>query len=264
MLGLSQTPASDLAIPQRGYLALNETTDKASMLGREHEARRRNYGVATSWALAFSLAALLWGLWQLPSSILEFEECRRLDERAQALHSKLLLYDEVLTMSARLCASTGDPTWDQRYRQHEGLLDAAIKEAMALLPGAGLAASTNQANEALVFKEHRALELASRGKLTFEIAQKLMGLVAKGPGVAADWTHFYTVGKDKTVVDILLGAGGPSRFPVEHAFTDNTKAKILRPQYTSPETREATLNWVESQFGKVDYDTKFSLKSDDR
>lgn len=183
MLGLSQTPASDLAIPQRGYLALNETTDKASMLGREHEARRRNYGVATSWALAFSLAALLWGLWQLPSSILEFEECRRLDERAQALHSKILLYDEVLTMSARLCASTGDPTWDQRYRQ---LLDAAIKEAMALLPGAGLAASTNQANEALVFKEHRALELASRGKLTAAQAifdddyQKLKQTYAQG------------------------------------------------------------------------------------
>lgn len=102
------------------------------------------------------------------------------------------------------------------------------------------------------------------GDFKFEIAQKLMGLVAKGPGVAADWTHFYTVGRDKTVVDILLGAGGPTKFPVEHAFTDNTKAKILRPQYTSPEAREKTLDWVNSQFGKVDYDTKFSLKSDDR
>jgi hypothetical protein len=102
------------------------------------------------------------------------------------------------------------------------------------------------------------------GDFKFEIAQKLMGLVASGPGVAADWTHFYTVGRDNTVVDILLGAGGPTRFPVEHAFTDNTRAKILRPQYTTPENREAVLDWVDSQFGKVDYDTRFSLKSNDR
>ena len=39
--------------------------------------------------------------------------------------------DEVLTMSARLSAATGDAKWERRYTAHIPDLDAAIKIALA-------------------------------------------------------------------------------------------------------------------------------------
>ena len=49
--------------------------------------------------------------------------------RIQEVRGTILHLDEVLTMSARMAASTGDPRWEKRYRQFEGPLDATIKEA---------------------------------------------------------------------------------------------------------------------------------------
>ncbi len=111
------------------------------------------------------------------------------------------------------------------------------------------------------------------GNFMFEIGQKAAGVVQKlgeklglsekGDGVRADWTHIYTVDHNHTVIDILLEGGGPSRFPLEFAFTDNTHAKIMRPNYRSEQAKEDYLAWMGTKFGKVSYDTKFDLKSDD-
>ncbi|HEX7518433.1 MAG TPA: hypothetical protein VF345_14230 [Chthoniobacterales bacterium] len=48
--------------------------------------------------------------------------------RIEGLRGVIVHLDEVLTMSARMAATTGDSRWEERYRQFEPQLDAAIKE----------------------------------------------------------------------------------------------------------------------------------------
>lgn len=102
------------------------------------------------------------------------------------------------------------------------------------------------------------------GNFMLELIQKGIGLVSTGYGVKADWTHIYMVDHDNKVLDILLDGNGPTRFPVEHAFTDNCHAKILRPRYSSPEARQRVLENMNDKFGKIAYDDSFDFKTDDR
>lgn len=94
------------------------------------------------------------------------------------------------------------------------------------------------------------------GNYMIEILQKLTG-------GAAHWTHNYMVDNDGTVMDILIDQEGPTRWPLEHAFTDNCHAQILRPRYKSAESLEKTLEAARSRFGQMGYDFKFDLESDD-
>ena len=48
--------------------------------------------------------------------------------RIEELRGVVVHLDEVLTMCARMAATTGDSRWEERYRQFEPQLDAAIKE----------------------------------------------------------------------------------------------------------------------------------------
>ncbi len=87
--------------------------------------------------------------------------------RLQELRGIILHYDEVLTMSARMAAATGDLSWERRYRQFEPALDAAIKDAIAHVstcPGCAEAARTDQANQNLVAMQDRAFGLIRQGR----------------------------------------------------------------------------------------------------
>jgi PAS domain S-box-containing protein len=81
--------------------------------------------------------------------------------RIEELQGVITHLDEVLTMSARMAAFTGDPAWEQRYRRFEPVLDSAIKEVSQLEPRAyhDLPAETEAANTKLVEMEHRAFTL---------------------------------------------------------------------------------------------------------
>jgi hypothetical protein len=81
-------------------------------------------------AVALTLLTLGWLSWtafrgyrlvtrQLPA-ISSMEEVR----------GQILLFDEVLTMSARMSAATGNPQWEARYRRFYPQLTQALKEAM--------------------------------------------------------------------------------------------------------------------------------------
>ena len=86
--------------------------------------------------------------------------------RLRELNGIILLYDEILTMSARMAAATGDLQWVERYRKFEPLLDAAIKEAKKLAPETFMtegAAMTDSANEKLVAIENRSFSLIQSG-----------------------------------------------------------------------------------------------------
>ena len=87
--------------------------------------------------------------------------------RIEELRGVIVHLDEVLTMSARMAAATGDLQWEKRYRHFEPQLDAAIKETTRI--GTGLsdvkaATKTDEANIKLVEMENRAFALVRAGR----------------------------------------------------------------------------------------------------
>jgi signal transduction histidine kinase/DNA-binding response OmpR family regulator len=91
------------------------------------------------------------------------------------LEGKIIHLDEVLTMSAKMAAATGDLKWEKRYRDFEPQLDAAIKEAINLVPEALIRKAvqkTDSANSKLVEMGNEAFYLIHRGKLE-EAADRL-------------------------------------------------------------------------------------------
>ena len=87
--------------------------------------------------------------------------------RIEELRGVIVHLDEVLTMSARMAAATGDSRWEERYHHFEPQLDAAIKETIRI--GAGLsnikaATKTDAANIKLVEMENRAFALVRAGR----------------------------------------------------------------------------------------------------
>lgn len=86
----------------------------------------------------------------------------------ERLRGKILLLDEVLTMSARMAAATGDASWRARYEEAEPELAQALADALALAPDAftveGVRA-TDTANRTLVAMELAAFRQVERGNL---------------------------------------------------------------------------------------------------
>ena len=84
------------------------------------------------------------------------------------LSNKINYYDEVLTSSARLAASTGNERWEQRYLDTVPLLDNAIAQTEVLVPQAfegDAIAQTDAANQKLIDIEDTAVRLIARGDL---------------------------------------------------------------------------------------------------
>ncbi len=77
------------------------------------------------------------------------------------LSGEIIHLDEVLTMSARMSAETLDSRWEDRYRQYEPQLDAAIKESSQLDPEmmGKFVAETDLANQKLVDMENKTFDL---------------------------------------------------------------------------------------------------------
>jgi hypothetical protein len=128
--------------------------------------------------------------------------------------------------------------WNTHYTSHPRLTGEIVKEGVAKAQPGDLIMTNDD------------------GNFMIEILQKLTG-------GGAHWTHNYMVDNDGTVMDILIDQPGPTRWPLEHAFTDNGHAQILRPRYKDQESLEKTLESARSQFGKISYDFKFDLKTDE-
>lgn len=96
--------------------------------------------------------------------------------RIEELRGVIVHLDEVLTMSSRMAAATGDLRWEARYHSFEPQLDAAIKDTIRLGAGASNvrdAAKTDAANIKLVEMENRAFALIRAGRK--EEAQAVLG-----------------------------------------------------------------------------------------
>ncbi|MEA5570943.1 sensor histidine kinase [Calothrix sp. UHCC 0171] len=87
--------------------------------------------------------------------------------RLQKLSDRITYLDEVLTMSARMNAATGNRIWEARYKQFESDLDAAIKESINLIPEVYSSQDAQQvdiANQKLVEMETRSFELVQKNQ----------------------------------------------------------------------------------------------------
>ncbi|MBE9043338.1 methyl-accepting chemotaxis protein [Pleurocapsales cyanobacterium LEGE 10410] len=84
--------------------------------------------------------------------------------KLQDLSGQIVHLDEVLTMSARMAASTGNLAWEERYLEHVPPLDEAINQVLSIAPEQQANASqTDEANIKLIEMEERAFELVRQG-----------------------------------------------------------------------------------------------------
>jgi class 3 adenylate cyclase len=104
------------------------------------------------------------------STVMSYRTFNRLVEnefRLQHLSDRITYLDEVLTMSARLNAATGDPRWEQRYLERVPELDTTIAASIHLAPDSydpRDAAVTEAANKKLVAMEDQAFDLVKNGQ----------------------------------------------------------------------------------------------------
>ena len=105
-----------------------------------------------------------WSAW---SAYRTFDEVIVNDFRLQHLAGSVIHLDEVLTMSARMNAATGEPRWEKRYDDCKEKLDAAIDEAIEIAPSAYNfegATQTQQANQKLIEIEKASFEFVHNGQ----------------------------------------------------------------------------------------------------
>lgn len=103
----------------------------------------------------------------------DFRKLTEHEIKLKELSSTITYLDEVLTMSARVHAATGDDKWEQRYLKYEPRLDSAIKAVKTILPEFYLsqaAAQTDTANLKLVRMEKESFRLMNEGKHDSAIA----------------------------------------------------------------------------------------------
>src|SRR5581483_3994284 len=96
-----------------------------------------------------------------------FADLQTRDNQLHDYLDQVKLLDEVLTMSARMAAATGDGRYEQRYNKYEAELDALIKttaNALGLPEVRQFIRETDAANRKLVEMERMAFALASQGQ----------------------------------------------------------------------------------------------------
>lgn len=120
-------------------------------------------GVAVSLLLLAGVGKHMWDSYQ------DLRAAQGREMRLQQLTGTITYLDEVLTMSARMNAATGDTSWEARYQRYEPQLDGAIQEAKALAPPSyvsSAAVQTDKANVALVEMEHHSFDLVRAGDMS--------------------------------------------------------------------------------------------------
>jgi diguanylate cyclase (GGDEF)-like protein len=114
-----------------------------------------------------ALSVLGWLSWDTYTDYLYAETQLPKLDRMETVRDGIVHLDEVLTMSARMAAQSGDPVWETRYHESEPQLDKYIKEALQLDPDASHVEAfkkSDAANVALIGMEHHAFELVRQGK----------------------------------------------------------------------------------------------------
>jgi len=118
-------------------------------------------------AFVISLLTGVFGGWQAWQMHNRFQELS--DKQAHVTEDigRIMLFEEVLTMSARMAAATGESAYEKRYDQFDAQLTAVINHVRADLPQLEIEPfirETDEANRALVKMERQAFALMHQGR----------------------------------------------------------------------------------------------------
>lgn len=120
--------------------------------------------VLVSAGLNFGLTGFsTWQVWQTSQSL---QNTVRKSIELQTLSGEVTYYDELLTMSAFMAASTGNPTWKSRYDENLPKLLKVVDTLLASVPKSVQAApeQTDAAVKVLEVLETKAFELIGKGQ----------------------------------------------------------------------------------------------------
>ncbi len=114
--------------------------------------------------MVLELALIGVSVWLIGYTEVRVREGMKRQVRLERLHGDIVHLDEVLTMSAKMGAASGDPKWEKRYLKYEPLLDVKIRDVMAEaevleldLSELGIS-TTNEANSRLVAMEKESFD----------------------------------------------------------------------------------------------------------
>lgn len=140
----------------------------AKQFVRKNLVATLSISVVTSLIVAAGSGVSIW------NSSRSLEQISKRERQLQKNTGDITYLDEVLTMSARMAASTGDLAWLQRYEKHVPLLDQAIAQTLKDVTEdiRADASKTDAANKRLIELEEQAFELVKANKA--EDAQKLL------------------------------------------------------------------------------------------
>ncbi len=120
-----------------------------------------------TFAFVLSIATTSLTLWQARAMSEQAEDLALRHVQLTTRIGEVMLDDEVLTMSARLCASTSDFGYERRYDEFDLALIADLEAVRSVVPAAEIAdlvAQTDTANERLVAIEREAFRLTHAGR----------------------------------------------------------------------------------------------------
>ncbi len=168
--------AADLAEDLRRFLRGEPITARAATPVEQLVSWARRNPLPTSLAVGgVVMLAILAGVmaWTTYRNYRVIEAIQHRDMRVQDLRGQIRYLDEVLTDSCSLAAVTGEPRWEERYRQFLPELDTAIDQASQLVPDAKVELTgVDDANRALVELEDQAFALVRQRQL--DAAWKLL------------------------------------------------------------------------------------------
>jgi methyl-accepting chemotaxis protein PixJ len=129
---------------------------------------RSNLVVAIVSSIGLNLVLTGTSTWNVWNTSQELNITVEKQKKIQDLSSQLIYLDEVLTMSANMLASTGQPMWEKRYNDRVPEIDKNIAELFKNIPPSvkDNYQKFDIANKQLVSMEDRALKLVKEKKLT--------------------------------------------------------------------------------------------------
>ncbi len=148
--------------------------------------------------MLFSLSTSVLGGWQLWQLYTRFSDSTARQLQLTEYIGRIMLFDEVLTMSARMTAATEDFSYEKRYDEFDAELDALIKSTQQLLDQPqlrGFVAETDDANQKLVALERRAFYLTHQGE-----GREALALL--GSSEYLKWKKVYAGGMGKTALAV--------------------------------------------------------------
>jgi len=120
--------------------------------------------IAVTLLLLVSVGVKVW------TGYRKMEKLMTTELKTQRLIDEIVYLNEVLTMSARMGAATGQSQWEERYLGCEPKLDATIKEVIKLVPEADSPERVDAANIRLVELEKKAFGLIRNGQRNEAVA----------------------------------------------------------------------------------------------